>query len=99
VFNWALKESISRLAERVAGCEQKLSTVSSTALLVRINELEAALEALQKSNRRELGKIWRALDRDEREARPPANDQRTLDDSGDPEFDAYIRLQNAHGSS
>jgi hypothetical protein len=39
----------------------KQSTGSGAALLVRINEIEAALEALQKSNRRELGKLWKLV--------------------------------------
>jgi len=96
MFNRSLIDAVARLTERVRDCEQKLSTASSTAMLVRVNELEAALEQLQKSNRREFGKLWKHFDK-----QTPANGGGgALDvDSDDPEFAAMIALQRAHGST
>lgn len=90
MFNRTLIDAVARLTERVRDCEQKLSTSSSTATLVRVNELEAALEQLQKSNRREFGKLWK-------QQQPREVD---VDDgsSGDAELDAFINLQRAHSS-
>jgi len=94
VFNRTLIDAVARLTERVRDCEQKLSTGSSTSMLVRINELEAALEQLQKSNRREFGKLWKAQDPNPGRM---ANGGEELD--VDDELAAMIELQRAHGSS
>lgn len=61
-------------------------------MLVRINELEAALEALQKSNRREFGKLWK-----QQQAPLPIDD---VDDgsTGNAELDAFLELQRSHRS-
>jgi hypothetical protein len=92
VFGGALRAEIIALAARVHDCELKLSTSSSTAMLVRINELEAALEALQKSNRREFGKLWK-----QQQAPLELNG---IDDgsTGNDELDAFLELQRSHGS-
>lgn len=54
-----IERDLDRLMNEVHKLSTALSTNSNTALLVRFNELEAALEALQKSNRREFGKLWK----------------------------------------
>ena len=92
VFNRVLIDAVARLTERVRDCEQKLSTSSSTAMLVRINELESALEALQKSNRREFGKLWKQG--------APAAHVNDVDDggTGNDELDAFLELQRSHRS-
>jgi len=60
-------------------------------MLVRINELEAALEALQKSNRREFGKLWK---------QQQPRELLDVDDggTGNDELDAFLELQRSHGS-
>lgn len=80
--------------QKLADFEHRLSTSSSTALLVRINELEAALEQLQKSNRREFGKLWKvAWNETGRQSQ-----NATPEDDMDPELRAFLDLQRAHGS-
>lgn len=90
MFGGALRAELIALAARVHECELKLSTSSSTAMLVRINELEAALEALQKSNRREFGKLWK------QQQPAPADDGD--DSTGNAELDAFLDMQRAHRS-
>lgn len=102
MFNRTLIDAVARLTERVRDCEQKIVLQSSTALLVRVNELESALAQLQKSNRKELGKLWQLVDTDKLHQPPAGNDVRVQHDefvTGDPEFDAMIALQRAHGST
>lgn len=81
--------------QKLAELEHKLSTSSSTALLVRINELESALEQLQKSNRREFGKLWKVAWGERVPEDRPNGQQQPV---GDPEFEALMALQRAHGS-
>jgi len=89
----ALQRDVHHLQERVAVLSTKQSTTAGAALLVRINELEAALEQLQKSNRRELGKLWKllAMQDDAPRAAPVPNGH----DEIDPELAAEIALQSA----
>lgn len=93
MFGGALRAEFIALQARVHECELKLSTSSSTAMLVRINELEAALEALQKSNRREFGKLWK-----QQQPAPDVDDDNGLS-SGNAELDAFIEMQRAHTRS
>jgi hypothetical protein len=71
----------------------KIASTAGAALSVRIAELEAALSALQTSNRRELGRLWKIVARD-----APRSDPGSMR-SDDPEVDAWISLQHAppHG--
>lgn len=54
-----LQRTVEALVLRVSELSTKLSTSSTAALNVRLNELEAALDQLQRSNRREFGKLWK----------------------------------------
>ena len=72
MFRWLFTgrdtEALQRLEQRhallklrVEELSTKISTTAGAALLVQINELTAAVDQLQKSNRRELGKLWKAV--------------------------------------
>lgn len=57
----ALREKVEALTLRVAELSTALSTSSNAALRVHVDEVESALESLQRSNRKELGKLWKLL--------------------------------------
>lgn len=57
----ALEQKVDLQRIALAELSTKLSTTAGAALAVRINELEAALETLQRSNRRELGRLWKLV--------------------------------------
>jgi hypothetical protein len=68
-----LRAQVHRLAEKVVELSTALSTSSNAALRVHVDEVESALETLQRSNRRELGKLWKSLGlRDEPATTPEA---------------------------
>jgi len=85
------------MGERLKQLSTKQSTGSGAALLVRINELEAALEQLQKSNRRELGKLWKliALADESTPAVAKRDTANGVDLDIDPELAAELALQSA----
>lgn len=67
-----LERQVAILQREVRELSTKLSTTAGAQLSVRCGDLEAALEALQKSNRREFGRLWKLLpDRDAGPASTP----------------------------
>jgi hypothetical protein len=89
-----LERTVDLLVARVRELSTKQSTSAGSALLVRINELEAALDALQKSNRREFGRLWKLVP-DERPARAASPNGHAALDVDDPELAAELALQSA----
>lgn len=57
----ALQHTVHDLRRSVAELSTKISTTAGAQLAIRCGELEAALETLQKSNRREFGRLWKLL--------------------------------------
>jgi len=94
----ALQRSVFVFEHRLKELSTKQSTGSSAALLVRINELEAALEQLQKSNRRELGKLWKLVGQPDDLSPLKATDRARFDrdlERFDAELAAELALQSA----
>jgi len=66
-----LERECARLRLQLQELSTKLSTTAGAALTVRIGELEAAVDALQRSNRRELGRLWKLVGREEHPPETP----------------------------
>lgn len=57
----ALQRQVAILQRDLHELSTKVSTTAGAQLSVRCGDLEAAIEALQKSNRREFGRLWKLL--------------------------------------
>lgn len=86
-----LEGKCEQLRRELAELSTKVSTTAGAALTVRINELEAVIDQLQRSNRKELGRLWKMLgdDRSSSSGSPLRNGVH------DPDLEAMIALQSA----
>ena len=96
-YSFAVAQATRARCEKISGelahLRSSVSSSSSTKIAAELAELVAAVEVDRLALRKQLGKVWGRIGREEIVG--PESPQRV----DDPEFEALLALQNAHGSN
>lgn len=90
-----LDRRLLKLSTDLSTARAQIERTAGAALSVELSELDAALRALQKTNRREFAKLWGHVSGFGSDTHPTNNGQPRVHEALDPELAAELALQTA----